>query len=123
MTKILLVDDEPDIIFTTKMMLEKNGYKVTTATNSEEGLEELAKDKPDLILLDIMMPGVSGWETCRKIKDDPKTKNIPVVMFTVRTSKDSVQKSKEYAHADAQINKPFKMEELLELIKGLLKKS
>ncbi len=123
MTKILLVDDEPDIIFTTKVMLEKSGYKVMTATNSDECLEEMAKDQPDLILLDIMMPGISGWETCKKIKEDPKTKNIPVAMFTVRTSEDSVQKSKEYAHADAQINKPFKMEELLELVKGLLKKS
>lgn len=121
MARILLVDDEPEIVFLTKKMLEKEGYEVTVAKNGKECMKAVGKDRPDLILLDVMMPGETGWEICKKIKGDKKTGDIPVAMFTVRTSEDSVEKSLEYAHADAQIDKPFKMEELLNQIKRLLK--
>lgn len=121
MTKILLVDDEPDIVFTSKIILEKEGHQVIVAKNGEECLEMLDDVKPNLILLDVMMPGMDGWETCRKIKKNKKTKDTPVVMFTVRASHDSVKKSKEYAHADFHINKPFKKDELLNVIRKFLK--
>ena len=123
MAKILLVDDEPEIVYLTRMMLEKEGHEMLVATDSAECFEILKEEKPDLILMDIMMPGDDGWETCKKIKEDEKTKDIPVAMFTVRSSDDSVDKSFEYAHADAHINKPFHMEELLELVKGRLEKA
>lgn len=121
MARILLVDDEQEIVFLTKKILEKDGHQVVVAENGRKCMKALGTDRPDLILMDVMMPGEDGWEVCRKIKGDKKTKNIPVVMFTVRTSKNSVEKSLEYAHADAQINKPFKMEELLNVIRGILK--
>jgi CheY-like chemotaxis protein len=70
-----------------------------------------------------MMPGEDGWEVSRKIKSNEKTKNIPIAMFTVRVSKKSVQKSMEYAFADAQIDKPFETEELLKVINDLLLKN
>ncbi|MFQ5975695.1 MAG: response regulator [Candidatus Hydrothermarchaeales archaeon] len=121
MARILLVDDEPDIVFTTRMMLEKDGHQVSVAKNSEECMKMLENDLPDLILLDIMMPGENGWETCRKVKGDEKTKDVPVVMFTVRSGGDSIKKSREYSHADAHINKPFKRVELLDTVRKLLK--
>lgn len=122
MPKILLVDDEPEIILLTRAMLEKEGYTVMEAGNGAECMKRLKEERPDLILLDIMMPGDDGWEICRRIKEDKKTNGIPVVTFTVRTSKDSVQRSLEYAHADAQIDKPFDKEELLMVVSGLLEK-
>jgi CheY-like chemotaxis protein len=120
--RILVVDDEPEIRFLTRTMLEKAGYEVVGARDGAECLEKLKEGAIDLTLLDIMLPGDDGWEVCRKIKADEKTKDIPVVMFTVRTSQDSVKKSLEYAHADAQIDKPFDKEELLNVVSGLLKK-
>ncbi|MFQ5976043.1 MAG: response regulator [Candidatus Hydrothermarchaeales archaeon] len=120
MAKILLVDDEPVLVDLTKMILEKDGYEVLVAKNGGECLEELEKNRPDLILLDIMMPGESGWEVCRKIKEDEKTRDIPVVMFTVRTSKASIEKSLRYAHADAHLGKPFTLDELCSMVRRFL---
>jgi len=121
MTRILLVDDELEIVFLTKKMLEKEGYDVRAAKNGKQCMAMLEESRPDLILLDIMMPGENGWDVCRKIKENNKTKAIPVVMFTVRASEDEAEISFEYAHADAQINKPFEMEELLRVIREILK--
>ncbi|MFV2040642.1 MAG: response regulator, partial [Candidatus Hydrothermarchaeales archaeon] len=84
MADILLVDDEPEIMATTKIVLERAGYRVIEAESGAECLEKLKKKQPDLILLDVMLPDESGWDVCRKIKKDGKTRDIPVVMFTVR---------------------------------------
>lgn len=121
MAKILIIDDEPELALVTKKLLEREGFNVVVAKNGKEGLKVLEKESPDLVLLDIMMPGEDGWEICRKIKSNEKTKNIPISMFTVRVSEKSVKKSMEYASADAQINKPFETEELLKVINDLLK--
>ncbi len=123
MAKILLVDDEPEIVILTRMMLEKEGHEVIVAKNGAECFERLNTETPDLILLDIMMPEDDGWEICRKIKGDEKTRGIPVAMFTVRTSDDSVEKSIEYSHADAHINKPFDMKKLLRTIEKILERT
>jgi two-component system alkaline phosphatase synthesis response regulator PhoP len=118
--KILVVDDEPEIVVLTKIMLEREGHEVSVAKNSAECFERLKEEKPDLILMDIMMPGDDGWEACRKIKGDEKTRDILVAMFTVRTSEDSVERSLKYAHADAHINKPFDRTRLVETIRSLV---
>ncbi len=123
MARILLVDDEPEIVRLTGLMLKKVGYETVAANDSVECFEKLKAGKPDLILMDVMMPGDDGWVTCRKIKENEKTKDILVAMFTVRTSDDSVKKSFEYAHADAHIKKPFNRKELLDTVKGLLEKA
>lgn len=120
MAKILLVDDEPEIVLLTKMMLEEEeGHEIIVAKNSKECFECLKTMRPDLILMDIMMPGEDGWEACKRLKEDEKTKGIPVAMFTVRTSQESIDKSLNYAHAGAQINKPFKRQDLIGTIDNL----
>jgi two-component system alkaline phosphatase synthesis response regulator PhoP len=121
MAKILIVDDEPEIIFLASRMLENEGHKVIGVKNSAECFEKLEEETPDLILMDIMMPDGDGWEACRKIKEDEKTSNIPVAIFTVRTSDDSREKSFKDAHADAHINKPFDKKDLLDTIENLLR--
>ncbi len=90
--------------------------------SGDECLKRLKKEKPDLILLDVTMPGEDGWEILKEIKKDEKTKDIPVAMFRVRTSDDSVKKSLE-SGADAHINKPFDVEDLLNTVESLLGKA
>lgn len=123
MAKIMLVDDESDIIFTTKLILERGGYEVVVAKSGKECLDNIMEEKPDLVLLDIMMGALDGWEVGKKIKEDKETNHIPVVMFTVRTSAGSKIKSFQYSKADAHIDKPFHKEELLGTIKRVLKSS
>jgi CheY-like chemotaxis protein len=120
MSRILIVDDEPDIVMIAKHVLEKAGHETGEARNGRECLKKLEKEKFDLILLDVMMPGDNGWEVCRKIKADEKTKGIPIVMFTVRTSLDSVAKGEECG-ATAQINKPFERGDILSTVEKVLK--
>ena len=122
MATILLVDDEPKITSLTRRVLEKEGHRVLEAADGDSCLKTLETTLPDLILLDVMMPGEDGWEVCRKIKGDNRTKSIPVVMFTVRSSADSMDKSLTYAGANAQLNKPFRISELLEVIGRFIKK-
>ena len=123
MTRVLVVDDEPEILFLTELMLKKRGHDVMLAKNSAECFEKLKQTRPDLILMDVMMPGGNdGWEACREIKGDEKTRDIPLAMFTVRTSEDSVEKS-NVCGADAHIKKPFYGAELLETVENLIKES
>jgi DNA-binding response OmpR family regulator len=122
MARILIVDDEPDIVMIAKITLEELGHETHVAGNGEECLKKLKEEKFDLILLDVMMPDDSGWEVCRKIKADEKTKDIPVVMFTVRTSNESVAKGRECG-GDAQIDKPFRIDDLIGTVEKVLKGS
>jgi CheY-like chemotaxis protein len=105
MAKIMVVDDSPDIIWIYTTILEKAGHTIISASSGEEALRILEKESPDLILLDIMMPGMDGWEVCRRIKENEKTKKIIVVMVSVRAEEEDIKKSIEYAHADAHVNK------------------
>jgi CheY-like chemotaxis protein len=123
MARILLVDDEPQIVVLTKMILEKEGHEVIAAKSSAECFEKLEEETPDLILMDVRMPNGNGWEACRKIKGDEKTQGIPVTMFTVRTSEDSIERSFKHAHADAHVNKPFSIGELTSTVERLLGKA
>jgi two-component system alkaline phosphatase synthesis response regulator PhoP len=120
MAKILLVDDRLEIVVLTARLLEKEGYEVTIAQNGLKCLELLKTEKPDLVLLDIMMPDMDGWEVCNKIKGNEKTKDVLVAMFTVKTEKEDLEKRSE-SECDAYITKPFKKEELLNHIRELLK--
>lgn len=117
--RILCVDDEPSNLKILEAVLVSRGYEVVSAESGKEALELISKQKVDLVLLDVMMPGVSGYEVCKRIKGDERYRNIPVVMVTALTSKEERIKSIE-AGAEDFISKPFDHTELLTRIKMLL---
>lgn len=122
MKKILLVDDEPQLVEMVKMRLEANNYEVILASDGEEALEKARGEKPDLIILDIMLPKLDGYKVCRMLKFDDKYSSIPVIMFTAR-SQESEKSMGEEVGADAYIIKPFEPQMLLGKIKELLRES
>ena len=97
------------------MVLEAAGFRVESATNGEEGIERARQLSPDLILLDIMMPGIDGWETLTRLKRDPESAGIPVIIFTAREHSRGHQKSTEMGAAD-YFRKPFEPEDLCRII-------
>jgi CheY-like chemotaxis protein len=118
--KIMIVDDNEDIIYLLKSMLEMDGYEVVGATSGEECLRRIGVEKPDLILLDIMMPGMDGWEVCREIKGGESYPHVPVSMLSVRKDPEDVSKSLQYAGADAHLSKPVNLDELKKTVTTLL---
>ena len=118
--KILVVDDEPPIVELLKKRLTANHYQTVTAIGAHEGLRKAKEEKPDLILLDIMMPEMDGQETLRQLKRESETKDIPVIMLTVKTRKESIEKAILGGAADYLV-KPFQSAVLLERIGGILK--
>lgn len=119
--RILLVDDEAQLVEVVKMRLEANNYEVISAYDGQEALDKARKLKPDLIILDLMLPKIDGYKVCRMLKFDEKYKNIPIVLFTAR-AQDSDEKLGYEVGADAYIIKPFEPTVLLEKIAGLLSK-
>lgn len=118
--KILVVDDEIESVGLIKMQLEANDYETITAYDGQEGLEKAKKEKPDLIILDLMLPKTDGYKVCRMLKFDDKYKKIPIILFTAR-AQESDKKMGEEVGADAYIIKPFEPQVLLDKIKELLK--
>jgi DNA-binding response OmpR family regulator len=117
--KILVVDDEPHILIMLEARLRKNGYDVVTAATGAEALAQVKQSRPDLIVLDVMMPPPNGLEVCRTLKDDPAYKDIPVILLTAKsTARD--QSLGVSAGAEAYIIKPYTPEKLLGQIRELL---
>jgi DNA-binding response OmpR family regulator len=112
---VLIIEDEKLIIVSTQMVLEAAGFRVESAINGEDGIAKAKSTAPDLVLLDIMMPGIDGWETLTRLKRDPATAGIPVVIFTAREHSRGHQKSAEMGAAD-YFRKPFEPDELIELV-------
>ena len=118
--RILVVDDEKDMVYAVKLQLEANAYDVLTAQDGQEALDKAHREKPDLIILDVMLPKVDGYKVCRMLKFDKKYKKIPILMFTARVTKNDEKIGFEVG-ADAYITKPFEPPMLLAKIKELLK--
>lgn len=118
--KLLLVDDEKDLVDAVVLRLEANGYEVSVAYDGQEGLDKAIKEKPDLIILDLMLPKIDGYKVCTLLKTDTKYNNIPIIMFTARAQESDIKKGKELG-ADAYIIKPFDSQVLLDKIKALIK--
>jgi two-component system alkaline phosphatase synthesis response regulator PhoP len=117
--RVLVVDDEADIVSTVKYRLEFCEFEVITATNGKEGLEKAANEKPDLILLDISMPVMSGHEMLERLKNRPELKDIPVIMFTAFSDAKDVAKAVELGVAD-YVTKPFDFTDLVGKITNVL---
>jgi two-component system phosphate regulon response regulator PhoB len=119
MNQILLVEDEPDIQILIYTILTSNGFEVIKASSGEEGLILASKLNPDLIILDIVMPGLSGLEVCRLLKSKKDTKKTPVMIVTALNREVDRRYAEEYG-ADAYVVKPFKIERLLGEVDRLL---
>ncbi len=117
--KIVLAEDEPQIARLIEFKLKKEGYGVTTKENGEEALKAIKADKPDLILLDVMMPVMDGYEVLRRLKEDENLKSIPVIMLTARAQEKDVVKGIDMG-AEDYITKPFHPAELLARVKRIL---
>ncbi len=117
--KILLVDDEPDIVKTVEKRLQSEGYDVLIAADGVDALEKARIEKPDLVILDLMLPKMDGYKVCAMLKKDSRYAKIPVVMFTARIQETDEKLGFECG-ADAYITKPFNSRELLEKIRILL---
>jgi DNA-binding response OmpR family regulator len=113
--KILIVDDEKLILISTKIVLESVGYEVLTATSGEDGIEVCRAENPALVLLDIMMPGIDGWETLSRLKSSPETDEIPIIIFTAREHSRGKQLAREMGAAD-YFPKPFEPDELINIV-------
>jgi len=120
MTKVMVVDDEPNVIFVVKKMLEREGYEVIGANSGEECLELLNLEKPDLILLDIMMPWLSGWDVLEEIRKNEKLKSIPVVMFTIKAPSPDMIRNKNFEGLVGYIVKPFSGDSLKSSVRNTL---
>jgi len=118
--KILVVDDTPLNVKLLSDLLTVKGYSVVAAVNGEEGLAKVAEEKPDLVLLDVMMPGLSGYDVCRRIREDPRTALLPVVLVTSLDPQQERVKGIE-AGADDFLNKPINQAELFARVKSLLR--
>lgn len=117
--KILIVDDDPYILMSLEFLMKKNGYDVMIARNGTEALELLEKQIPHLVLLDIMMPDVDGYEICRRIKKTEKLKAIKVVFMSAKTKEADIQKGYDLG-ASLYITKPFSTRELVKQIHELV---
>ncbi len=118
--KILLVDDEEDMVYAVRLQLESNGYQVSVAQDGKTALEKARSEKPDCMILDVMLPKIDGYKVCRMLKFDEKYQKIPVILFTARGQKADEQVGYEVG-ADAYLTKPFDPDKLLSKINELLK--
>jgi len=117
--KILVVDDEPTLVATVKYNLEREGYQVVTAADGESGLSTARAERPDLVILDLMLPGLDGFEVCRILR---REMNAPILMLTAKTDEVDKVVGLELG-ADDYVTKPFSMRELLARVRALLRRA
>ena len=128
-TKILVIDDDPDLQVAVKTVLESKSYQVVAAYDGDEGLQKVVEERPDLIILDVIMPGKHGFDVCKELKTDPKYyffSKIPVLMLTVypddREKMHLSMREGMLSEAEDYIQKPFEPEELLSRVEELLER-
>ncbi len=120
MTKqILFVDDEPNIVISLEFLMRREGFKVEVARDGEEALTRIRQDRPDLVLLDVMMPKVNGFEVCQAVRADPSLAAVRIVMLTAKGREAEIAKGLALG-ADAYVPKPFSTRDLVVQVKSLL---
>jgi two-component system, OmpR family, alkaline phosphatase synthesis response regulator PhoP len=120
MTKqILIVDDEPNIVISLEFLMRREGFRVEVARDGEEALTRIRQDRPDLVLLDVMMPKVNGFEVCQAVRADPSLAAVRIVMLTAKGREAEIAKGLALG-ADAYVPKPFSTRDLVVQVKSLL---
>ena len=117
--KILAVDDESDVLLIVKTGLQSEGFEVVTATNGPDALEAVGQENPDLVVLDVMMPGMDGFEVLRHIKSNDETAHIPVIMLTGLSERAKIQEAL-VSGTDYYLVKPFDFMELIQKVRTAL---
>jgi DNA-binding response OmpR family regulator len=120
--EILIVDDEPGIVVPVQFLMEQQGYNVMTANRGEDALDLIYQYKPDLVLLDIMLPGIDGYEVCEIVRLNPDYRNVKIVFFTAKGREMEIAKGLALG-ADAYFTKPFSNTALVAKVKELLEKT
>ncbi len=118
--RVVCVEDEPEIIDLIRLILGRKGFDLTGATGGLEGLEAIRRVKPDLVLLDLMMPDMDGWEVYQQMKADPELKNIPVIVVTAKAQSIDKILGLHIAKVDDYVTKPFGPQELLQSVERVL---
>lgn len=118
--RILVVDDEPDLVAVLRMGLSLEGFEVIEAADGAEGLKRAREDKPDLMLLDLMLPKMDGYQVCRSLKFDPRYKNLPILILSARPGDQDRRLALEMG-ADDFIHKPYDLKDLVTRIRAKLK--
>jgi DNA-binding response OmpR family regulator len=118
--RILCIEDEPEMIDLIRLILERKGFEVLGAVGGQEGLETVRREKPDLVLLDLMMPDVDGWEVYRQMKADKELQDIPVVVVTAKAQSIDKVLGLHIAKVDDYVTKPFGPGDLLESVGRVL---
>jgi DNA-binding response OmpR family regulator len=119
---VFIVEDDPDIAEVLRFNLEQKGYKIEWDISGEKAYEKIIKKVPDLLILDISLPGISGVDICRYLKNDPITKNLPIMILTARTKKED-RDAGLIAGADDFITKPFTLKDVLKRVDILIHKN
>ena len=117
--RVLIIEDEPNIVLSLEFLLQREGYETVAAADGEEGLVLVRRWRPDVVLLDVMMPTRNGYEICQVIKSDPELRPIPIIMVSAKGQEVEVLKGLELG-ASAYITKPFGNAEILEAIRAVL---
>ena len=120
--QILIVDDEPNVVMPIQFLMEQQGYRVMIAERGEDALDLIYQYKPDLVLLDIMLPGIDGYEVCEIIRLNPNYRNVKIIFLTAKGREVEIAQGLALG-ADAYITKPFSNAELLAKVKELLEKT
>ena len=120
--RVLIVDDEPDLIHILEFGLKTSGYEVEIAADGQEGLKKARESRPDIILLDLMLPKLDGYKVCRLLKFDERYRQIPIIILSARTQEGDQNLAKEMG-ANLFITKPYEFSEILAHIEALLKAS
>ena len=117
--RVLLVDDEPGLLQMVSFRLKAAGYEVTTALDGQQALDRVKESKPDLMILDLMLPKLDGYKVCRLLKLDERTKEVPILIFTARAQEQDIKLATECG-ADAYLTKPFEFKVLSGKLQDLL---
>ena len=119
--KIVVIEDEPDILEAIRYNLEREGFRVVVATSGDEGLKTVVREGPDLLLLDLLLPGLDGLEVCRRLKLDPVTQEIPIIMVSAKGEESDIVLGLGVG-ADDYVTKPFKPKELVARVRAVLRR-